>query len=114
MGTIFDRGAALRNAVLEKAGNLSRLQCRIHIDRNLVSKKMSEVVDLYHIAHGALSLSLHPQAHEYLLSIPDAFLFSVQSVKFYDMVTSNLIEQLNSEFLPERIVQYLFTYWYHP
>jgi hypothetical protein len=111
-GAIIDRGLALKAAVKANLNQTSILHCQLHIDRNLIAFKWDKVIDDWHIANQALTLSEHSkamdkikksnnQAFEYISKLDNSFLY-LKKNKFYNMKTSNLIEQLNSEFLEER------------
>ena len=112
IGAIIDRGLAIKAAVKENLKHCSVLHCQLHIDRNLISFKWEKVISDWHIANQALTHSEHTnamdrikksnlQAFEYISNLDNSFLY-LKKNKFYNMKTSNLIEQLNSEFLEER------------
>jgi hypothetical protein len=114
---LVDRGLALDAAFEEEAPNLDLLNCQKHIDGNLIKNNFASVVSLWHIANQAVTESkkkwamdkiraINPRAAVYIESIPHAFLLdkAQKGKKVYGMLTSNLIEQLNAEFLPERAI----------
>ena len=119
--TIIDRGLALKKSVKDDLSNVGILNCQIHIDRNLHALKYDDYKQLWHVANQALSLSektnaindirkKNNKAAEYVNSIENGFLIDKhdQGFKLYGMKTSNLIEQLYAEYLPERNLSTIF------
>jgi len=123
--SLLDRGLALKSSIFTVIPSMGFQNCQKHIDSNLTTKKWPEIIRLWHVANQALSVgekewamskirSTSAAAADYIEEIEGAFLLKNHELgyKLYGMLTSNLIEQLYSEFLEIRRTKCIFSLLY--